>query len=520
MPTRLPARLGSAGGQGTARHRGAGAPGAAAQPAPPARAGSRRGPPGRRDRRRGVALTARDLADQQAAEAARQARVADARRLGAEALRSDELDRSLLLAAAGVSLDDSADTRTNLLATLDRAPALVGSARSAGRILHQAVNRSPTRWRSWPPTASDSSSTTDRPCAASPSRRSSSAEQSSRDRTVRGTQCRSRATSSRWGSRRSGCWTGPGRGQRSSSAASRRGTTPSTWASLAAGTSGYSPTSRWFTATMVHLQEEQPAHTFVWDLRSPGGRLAVLSLAEMGSAATISPDGRTLYTAPFDEALAPRGGALLVTDVPSGTTRRTLTATDLGCHRHRRRPGPEPGRPDPRGRRRRRGRPGGHRHADAPSPPLRTGCDPGPRLLAGRHPPGGDRRTADGVGPRWATSPWRFWPVDGVVDDPGFSGDGRTIYTKTTAGLVQAWDLAGDRRFLATQRGEHLDMPDPFAKISPDGSKVGYVGVGPGSGSATSPREARPGDHPRDGPRGLQRHRLAPRQHHPQRHLW
>ena len=65
---------------------------------------------------------------------------ADARRLGAEALRSDAIDQSLLLAAAGVSLEDSVDTRTNLLATLDRAPALVSSARSAGRIFHMSVN--------------------------------------------------------------------------------------------------------------------------------------------------------------------------------------------------------------------------------------------------------------------------------------------------------------------------------------------------------------------------------------------
>ncbi|HEY7722341.1 MAG TPA: BTAD domain-containing putative transcriptional regulator, partial [Pedococcus sp.] len=69
-----------------------------------------------------LAIAAAERADQQAAAASDRARAADARRLGAEALRSDQLDRSLLLAVAGVSLDDSPDTRTNLLATLDRAP--------------------------------------------------------------------------------------------------------------------------------------------------------------------------------------------------------------------------------------------------------------------------------------------------------------------------------------------------------------------------------------------------------------
>src|SRR5215207_9137270 len=46
--------------------------------------------------------------------------VADARRLGAQALTDDRLDRALLLARTGVELDDSVATRGNLLATLMR----------------------------------------------------------------------------------------------------------------------------------------------------------------------------------------------------------------------------------------------------------------------------------------------------------------------------------------------------------------------------------------------------------------
>ena len=52
--------------------------------------------------------------------------VADARRLGAEALRSTAPDLALLLAVAGTRLDDSPDTRNNLSAVLDRSPELIG----------------------------------------------------------------------------------------------------------------------------------------------------------------------------------------------------------------------------------------------------------------------------------------------------------------------------------------------------------------------------------------------------------
>ena len=67
----------------------------------------------------------------------------------------------------------------------------------------------------------------------------------------------------------------------------------------------------------------------------------------------------------------------------------------------------------------------------------------------------------------------------GDLEDPGFSGDGRTLYTKTTAGLVQAWDIAGDRRVLSARLGEHLGWADYWGRFSPDHSKVVYVTNGP-----------------------------------------
>ena len=71
-----------------------------------------------------------------AAEAAQQAALsADARRVGARALLTDDLSLSLLLAAAGARLDDSPEARANLVEVLDRQPLLVRSAQPEGGYL-------------------------------------------------------------------------------------------------------------------------------------------------------------------------------------------------------------------------------------------------------------------------------------------------------------------------------------------------------------------------------------------------
>jgi WD40 repeat protein len=54
------------------------------------------------------------------------ATVADAGRLGAEALNEDRIDQALRLASAGAALDDSVATRSNLISTLLRSPAMIG----------------------------------------------------------------------------------------------------------------------------------------------------------------------------------------------------------------------------------------------------------------------------------------------------------------------------------------------------------------------------------------------------------
>jgi DNA-binding SARP family transcriptional activator/WD40 repeat protein len=73
-----------------------------------------------------VALVAGVVALNQRGEARSAARVADAQRLSVEALSQERLDQALLSARAAVELDDSPDTRGNLLSVLQRAPATLG----------------------------------------------------------------------------------------------------------------------------------------------------------------------------------------------------------------------------------------------------------------------------------------------------------------------------------------------------------------------------------------------------------
>ena len=69
------------------------------------------------------------------------ARAADAQRLGARALVESELDRAVLLARQGVALDDSVQTRGNLLAALVKSPAAIGVINPVIAHHHSAQSR-------------------------------------------------------------------------------------------------------------------------------------------------------------------------------------------------------------------------------------------------------------------------------------------------------------------------------------------------------------------------------------------
>jgi len=79
-----------------------------------------------------VAVVAGAVAVSQRGEARDAALTADAQRLGAEALSQERLDQALLLARAGVQLDASTATRSNLLSVLLRQPAALGDLRGDG----------------------------------------------------------------------------------------------------------------------------------------------------------------------------------------------------------------------------------------------------------------------------------------------------------------------------------------------------------------------------------------------------
>ena len=82
-----------------------------------------------------VAVIAGAVALNERGNARDEAVAADAQRLGAQALTDDDLDRSLLLARQGVALDDSLQTRGNLLAALLKSPAAIGVVRGDGDAL-------------------------------------------------------------------------------------------------------------------------------------------------------------------------------------------------------------------------------------------------------------------------------------------------------------------------------------------------------------------------------------------------
>ena len=72
-----------------------------------------------------VAVVGGVVALDQRGSARNEARVAEAQRLGVQALSEPRLDRSLLLARQGVALDDSPATRSYLLEALLRSPAAI-----------------------------------------------------------------------------------------------------------------------------------------------------------------------------------------------------------------------------------------------------------------------------------------------------------------------------------------------------------------------------------------------------------
>ena len=86
-----------------------------------------------------VALVGGSLALQQRSRARGAARIADSKRLAAQAVADHDLGESLRLALAGLSIDDSVDTRSALLQVLQREPSLIRLVPTASQIDDVAI---------------------------------------------------------------------------------------------------------------------------------------------------------------------------------------------------------------------------------------------------------------------------------------------------------------------------------------------------------------------------------------------
>jgi WD40 repeat protein/DNA-binding SARP family transcriptional activator len=86
-----------------------------------------------------VAVIAGVVAVSQRGEARDAALVADAQRLGAEAVTNDRLDQAVRLARTGIALDDSPATRNSLFSVLLRQPASLGELRGDGWKLYSVA---------------------------------------------------------------------------------------------------------------------------------------------------------------------------------------------------------------------------------------------------------------------------------------------------------------------------------------------------------------------------------------------
>lgn len=95
----------------------------------------------------GIAAVQSDRANQNAAQAEQAAISADARRVGAGAQLIKDISLPLLLAAAGARLEDSPQTRANLLAVLAKQPLLVRAVPPGGSGFLEVLSVSPDgRW--------------------------------------------------------------------------------------------------------------------------------------------------------------------------------------------------------------------------------------------------------------------------------------------------------------------------------------------------------------------------------------
>jgi WD40 repeat protein len=377
----------------------------------------------------------------------------DARRLGAEALRAKDLDTALLLAVAGVRLDDSPDTRANLLASLDRAPTLVRVTRTP-RLVSLAVN--PRSGLVLAQAAGEGllvrRSDTLAPVAFRPELRGAGVfaapDGSSAVVTPMVDLVRSGAAPAVVVLNPDG-----------SVARDQLGGIPPGRHALQ--NASISPDSRWLAVTLRAIDGEDPPVVGVWDLSRRQGPVALLDLGGHAERPVVAPGGRSLWSS--------GAGVLRETQLPSGRALRTLTPAGLDL--------------------------GVLDDAFALSPSgssLAVGAgnqlalvDTARGTVSHVLPVAGgvDRIgfAADGSKVASAGDTLMVWdtsgeePVELLVQDGGggwpvFDASGRTLYTSQFDGLLLAWDISGERGFLPSVGVR--SAVEGVSTFSPDGRRL------------------------------------------------
>jgi DNA-binding SARP family transcriptional activator/WD40 repeat protein len=388
------------------------------------------------------------LSERQGARSA--ATVADAERLGAQALSEERLDQALRLASAGVALDDSEATRSSLLSTLLRSPAAIGVLTPTGEEL-PALALSPDGKTL---AAGDADGTvtlfdTDTHEVVGEHQAPATAFVIAFD--PQGDSLAVAEDSRATGGTLEILDAATGRVRSSTSLAAGQGFAPLGIVIYAPdGRSLFVPYTRGGSLFLRRYDARRgtplgkPVRVGVVDQPpgvTPDGRLLVVAERGVkaldaetlrvirrypfrGDAGPLSPDGRTL-------AIEPSGGGLGLLDLASG---RVRTLTDAGA---------------------------GTPQAFSPDGRTLSTAEEGGSVILWDVEEGVATETLEGHA--------------GVTETHAFSPDGRTLYTAGNDGRVIVWDVAGNRRlgrpFPRGLRGwepGHHDYPPAFA-LAPDG---------------------------------------------------